>query len=151
MELTLKCDLFSCRIVMASSCIQRCLQCRSLLCSGTVANTWLYSAQLHHFTATCLPLKIPNGSSVIRENDRTTQARERWKQKVVFYSDLTAKHLATEAKEDKNAEEPSRADIVAYKSPLLPMKDAVPVNESQMSLGTHWFAIVDHSNLFVKH
>lgn len=47
------------------------------------------------------------------------------------YSDITAKHLATEAKEDK---ELPRVDVVAYKSPLLPVRDAVPVTESQVSL-----------------
>ncbi|CAB1457031.1 unnamed protein product [Pleuronectes platessa] len=65
---------------------------------------------------------------------RATQARQRWKQQMFYYSDLSAKHLATEAKEDKSTEESSRTDVVAYRSPLSPIRDAVPGNENQMSL-----------------
>lgn len=60
------------------------------------------------------------------------------------YSDLTAKHLATEVKEDKDIEELSRVQVVAYKSSLLPIRDAMPVTESQVSLGMYCFAVVDH-------
>ncbi|XP_070778305.1 transcription termination factor 3, mitochondrial [Enoplosus armatus] len=118
---------------MASSCTQLCLQCRSLLRSKTVASTWRYSIQVCHCsTVTSLPTKILNGSSVVRGNHSTTQARQWWKQQTFCYSDLTAEHLATAIKEDKNIEELSRANVVAYKSPLLPIRDAVPVIESQM-------------------
>lgn len=48
------------------------------------------------------------------------------------YSDLAAKHLGAEAKEDKNVEGTSKADVIAYKSPLLPATDVVPMTESQM-------------------
>lgn len=65
------------------------------------------------------------------------------------YSDLTTKHLATEAKEDKDIEELSGANVVVYKSPLSPIRDAVPVTESRISLGTYWFAVVDPKNLFI--
>lgn len=47
-----------------------------------------------------------------------------------YYSDLTAKNLTTEAKEEKDFEELSTANVVVYKSPLLPVRDT----ESQMSL-----------------
>lgn len=142
---------FSYRIAMASSCTQLCLQCRSLLRSKTVASTWQYSTQVRHCTTVIrLPTKVLNGSSVIRGNLTATQARQRWKQQVFCYSDLTAKHLATEAKEDKDVEESSGAHVVAYKSPLLPIRDAVPVTESQMSLGAYWFAVVDHKNFFIQ-
>lgn len=58
-----------------------------------------------------------------------------WKQQMCYYSDFTAKHLETEAKEDENTEELSRTDVMAYKSPLLQIIDAAPVTEGQMSLG----------------
>lgn len=61
------------------------------------------------------------------------------------FSDFTAKHLSTEG---KDIEELSRADVVAYKSPLLPIRDAVPVTESQMPLGTYWFDVVDNKKTF---
>lgn len=132
---------------MASSCTQLCLQCRSLIRSKTVASTWQYSARVRHCTTvTRSPTKFLNGSLVIRGNLTATQARQRWKQQAFCYSDLTAKHLAAEAKEDKDIEELSGANVVAYKSPLLPIRDAAPVTESQISLGTYWFAAVDHKN-----
>ncbi|KAM6903651.1 transcription termination factor 3, mitochondrial isoform 1-T2 [Lycodopsis pacificus] len=120
-------------MAMASSCTQLCLQCRSLLCSKTVANTWQYYTQVRHcIRVTRVPTKILDGSSIIKGNRVTNQAREMWKQQMFCYSDLAAKHLATEAKEDKAVEETSRADVVAYKSPLLPIRDAV--SEIQVSL-----------------
>lgn len=143
------CSFFPCRVVMASTCAQLCLKCRSLLCSKTVATTWQYSTQVCHCTTvTRVATKILNGSSFFRGNHRTTQARQRWKQQIFCYSDLMAKHLATEAKEDKSTEELSRTDAVAYKSHLLPIRDAVPVSESQMPLGTYLFAVVDHRSIF---
>ena len=62
-----------------------------------------------------------------------------------YYSDITAKNLTTEAKEEKDIEELSTANVVVYKSPLLPVRDA----ESQMSLGTYWIGVVDHKKLFI--
>lgn len=67
------------------------------------------------------------------------------------YSDFATKHLASDAKEDKAIEELSSANVVAYKSPLLPIRDAVPMSESQMPIGTYWFAVVDHKKLFIHH
>ncbi|XP_035537946.1 transcription termination factor 3, mitochondrial [Morone saxatilis] len=121
---------------MSSSFTQLCLQYRSLLFSKTVSSTWRYSTQFRHCaTLTRLPTKILNGSSVIRGNRTTTQARQRWKQPMFCYRDLTARHLATEAKEHKDTEELSKSDVVVYKTPVLPIRDAeMPVTESQMSL-----------------
>ncbi|XP_041811682.1 transcription termination factor 3, mitochondrial [Chelmon rostratus] len=116
---------------MASSCTQLCLKCRGLLCSKTVASAWSYSTQLRHCTKVAiLPAKILNGSSAI-EGNHTTTGRQQWKQQMFCYSDLTAKHLATEAKESNDIEDLSRADVVAYKT--APIRDAVPVTESQTS------------------
>lgn len=124
---------FHCRFAMASSCTQLCLKCRGLLCSKTVASAWNYSTQLRHCTKVAiLPAKILNGSSAI-EGNHTTTGRQQWKQQMFCYSDLTAKHLATEAKESNDIEDLSRADVVAYKT--APIRDAVPVTESQTSFG----------------
>lgn len=68
---------------------------------------------------------------------------------MVCYSDLAAKHLAAEAKEDKVFE--GTADVVAYQSPLLPVRDAVPVTESQIPLGTYWFTVADHKKSLILH
>ncbi|KAM7373189.1 hypothetical protein PAMP_008062 [Pampus punctatissimus] len=57
-----------------------------------------------------------------------------WKQQTCYYSDFTAKHLETKAKEDKYTEELSRTDVVAYKSPLLQIRDAALETDSQMSI-----------------
>ncbi|XP_023267947.1 transcription termination factor 3, mitochondrial [Seriola lalandi dorsalis] len=120
---------------MTSSCALLCLRCRSFLCSKTGATTWQYTTQVRHCTTvTSVATKIPNGFSFFRGNHRTNQARQRWKQQMLSYSDLTARNLATEAKEDKFTEELSRTDVVAYKSPLLPIRDAVSLKEIQMPL-----------------
>lgn len=119
----------------SSSCAQLCLRCRSLLSSKTATLTWQHSTQVRHCTAvTRVPNKILNRSSFISGNHTTTQARQIWKQQICHYSDFTVKHLETEAKEDENTEELSRTDVVAYKSPLLQIRDAAPVTENQMSL-----------------
>ncbi|XP_038581858.1 transcription termination factor 3, mitochondrial [Micropterus salmoides] len=120
---------------MASSCTQLCLQGRCLLRSRTVASTWQYSTQVRHCTTvTRLPTRILNGSSLIKGNHTATQVRQRWKQQMFSYSDFATKHLASDAKEDKAIEELSSANVVAYKSPLLPIRDAVPMSESQMPI-----------------
>ncbi|XP_042362524.1 transcription termination factor 3, mitochondrial [Plectropomus leopardus] len=120
---------------MASSCTQLYLQCRNLFLSRTVARTCQYSTQVHHcVTHTRVSIKIPLGYSFFKGNHTTTQARQRWKQQMLCYSDLAATHPGTEAKEDKYVEGTLREDVVAYRSPLLPIGDVVPVIESQMSL-----------------
>ncbi|XP_026156212.1 transcription termination factor 3, mitochondrial [Mastacembelus armatus] len=119
---------------MASSCAQLCLRCRSLL-SKTVAVTWQHPAQVRHCTTSIsVSTKILDRSSFIRGNCSTTQARQRWKHQMFYYSDLTAKHQTAEVKEEKSTEELSKSDIVAYKNHLLPITDAIPVTEIQMSL-----------------
>ncbi|XP_032391516.1 transcription termination factor 3, mitochondrial [Etheostoma spectabile] len=120
---------------MASSCTQLYLQCRSFLCSKTVACTWQYCSQVRHCIAvTSVPTKILNGSFIIKGNSTATQAKQRWKQQMSCYSDLAATHLTTQVKEDKGVEETSTAEVVPYKSPLLPIREALLATESQMSL-----------------
>ncbi|XP_069032026.1 transcription termination factor 3, mitochondrial [Embiotoca jacksoni] len=121
-------------MTMATTCAQLCLRCRSPLCSKILAGTWQYCTQVRHcISVTRAPTKISNGL-FIRENHTTTQTRPRWKQQMCYYNDLTAKYLTTEAKEDKYTEDLSRIDVVAYESPVLPTRDAVPVTEKQPSL-----------------
>ncbi|KAK5855084.1 hypothetical protein PBY51_005221 [Eleginops maclovinus] len=120
---------------MASSCTQLCLQGRNLLCSKAVARTWQYNSQVRHcITVPRGSSKILNGCSLNKGNHKTTQTRPRWKQPMFRYSDLASKHLATEALENKAVEETSTADVVAYKSPLLPIRDAVSVTETPLDL-----------------
>lgn len=124
------------RIIMASSCAQLCLRCRSLLSSKTATLTWQQSTQIQHCTVVSrISNKILNGSSFISGIHTTTRARQIWKQQTCYYSDFSTKHLETEAKEYEHTEELLRTDVVPYKSPLLPIRDAAPVTENQMSLG----------------
>lgn len=122
--------------IMASSCTQMCLQCRRLLFSRTTVCVWRSSTQLGHcYSSASSTTKFPSRSLVARGNLTTTQAREKWKQQLFCVSGLSAKHLSTEAEGVKDREELLRADIVAYKSPLSPIRDVDPANQSQMSLG----------------
>lgn len=50
-----------------------------------------------------------------------------------YYSDLTATHLTTEAKENKDNKE-LLTDVVVYKSPVSQFSD-VPVTERQITSG----------------
>lgn len=139
---------YLCRVRMTSSCAQLCLRCRNLLSSKTVATTWQFAAQVHHCTPVSSGSKIPHGFSIFREHHRTEQLRQRWKQQIICYSDLTAKHLAAEAKENKITV--TGSDVVANESHLLTTRDAVPLNESQMTLGTYWFTVADHGSIFAE-
>lgn len=122
--------------VMASSCTQMCLQCRRLLFSRTTVLVWRSSSQLGHcYSSASSTAKFTNRSLVASGNLTTTQPREKRKQQLFRVSDLSAKHLSTKAEGVKDREELLRADIVAYKSPLSPIRDVDPANQSQMSLG----------------
>lgn len=141
------------RTAMASSCTQLCLKCRSLLYSKTMANVWQYSAQVRHCTTvTRLQANILNGSSIInRGSPATACAKKWWKQQMFCYSDLSAKHVETEPKEDKDVDELSRTEAVASsKNPLVPFRDAVPVTESQTSFGTYYFTFQQTSGFHVN-
>lgn len=133
------------RINMASSCTQLSLQCRRLLCSKTVACARWYSTQLSYCsTDTRLPTKILNGSLASRGTHSMTWTRQRWKPQMDCFSDFTtAKHLSTGTEEGKDIKELSTAHSVRHKSPLLPIRDAAPVTESQMPLGAYIY-VVDH-------
>lgn len=50
------------------------------------------------------------------------------------YSDIATKHLAADTKQDKYREQLSKTGVVASKNTLLPIREAVPVTESQVSL-----------------
>ncbi|KAG7500418.1 transcription termination factor 3, mitochondrial [Solea senegalensis] len=116
---------------MSSSHALLCLRCRSHLSSKTMAATLLYSTQVRHYaTITNAAPKIQNGLLFFRGTHRTMQ---KWKQHMFCFSDF-AKHLETETKEVKLAEKLSRTDVVVYESPILPIIDAVSVNERQVPL-----------------
>lgn len=133
--------IFFFRINMASSCTQLSLQCRRLLCSKAVACARWYCTQFSYCSAdTMLPTKILNGSSASRGTHTMTWTRPRWKPQMVCFSDFTtAKHLSTGAEEGKD--ELSRTHAVLHKSPLLPIRDAALVTESQMPLGSYFYVV----------
>lgn len=130
---------FSYRIIMALSCTQLCLQCRSLLLSRMVACSRRFSPPLGYSTTfKSFHSKVLNGSSVHWWAHTTTWARQRWIQRMFVYNDFAVKHLSTETKGGKDIEGLSRDDVVSYKSPLLPVSDTVPLPKVQMPLGTYW-------------
>ncbi|XP_074543104.1 transcription termination factor 3, mitochondrial [Halichoeres trimaculatus] len=119
---------------MASSCSKLCLHSRSLLCSRKVAVTWKYSTQtLHCAPGTRIPISFLHGFSVRSEDHKTAQTKLRWKH-VLYYSNLCASHQTTVDKENNASKELSKADLVAYKNPSLPVRDAVSATESQTLL-----------------
>ncbi|XP_029370379.1 transcription termination factor 3, mitochondrial [Echeneis naucrates] len=120
---------------MASSFAKLCLRCRSPLCSKTTAAAWQHYTQAHHSTVVkTVVTKIPNGLPSFTGQPTTGLARQRWKQQMLGYRDLMVKHLATEAKKDKLTEESSRTDVVQYKGPPLPIREAVSLDHSQAPL-----------------
>lgn len=54
-------------------------------------------------------------------------------QQILSFSGFAVRHLSTDTKGKEGVEELSITDVVSYKSPLLPVRDAVPVG--QMPLG----------------
>ncbi|XP_026202670.1 transcription termination factor 3, mitochondrial [Anabas testudineus] len=120
---------------MALACMQLCLRCRSLLCTKTGLVTWHHYTQFWDSTTVIgVPTRIVNGPLSIRWNRTETQTRHRWKHQMLFHSALTAKHLSTEATEEKYTEELSKTSVVTYSSPLVPITNNVPVTQSQMTI-----------------
>lgn len=128
------------QINMASSCMQLCLQCRKFLLSKSVASAWHYCS-----TASGSPTKVVNASLVVRWSHKTTWTEQRWMQHL-FFNDFALKHLSTDTKGKKGIEELSITDVVSYKSPLLPVSDAVPSSLNQMPLGKFWSCIYCKEN-----
>lgn len=120
---------------MASSCMQLCLQCRRFLLSKPVASVWHY-----YSTTSGSPTKVVNASLVVRWSHKTTWTQQRWMQQILFFNGFAIKHLSTDTKGKKGIEELSITDV-SYKSPLLPVKDAVPSSLHQMPLGKCWSCI----------
>lgn len=131
-SIQLKCAMFLhffCRVVMASSCVKLCLRCRSLLWTWTVPSAWQHCTQ---FQGSTTFIRVINGPLSSKRYHTTTQAGSRWKHQMLYHSDLTAKHLSTEATNDKYAEELSK---VNNNSPLVPITDNVPVTQSEITVG----------------
>lgn len=128
-----------CRTAMASSCAQMCLQCRRLLFSRTTVCAWV-STQFGHCSSstwTTTTTEFLNRSLILRGSLTAAQAKEKWRQGLFCFSDLTAKHLSEGV---KDREELSRANVAAYHSPLSPVADANPSDQSQMSLGVSYLS-----------
>lgn len=126
---------------MASSCMQLCLQCRRFLLLKPVASAWHSS-----------PTKVVNASTIVRWSHKTTWTRRRMQQ-ILFFNDFAVKHLSTDSKGKKGIDELSMTDV-SYKSPLLPVKDAVPSSFNQMSFGTFWSRVYykeNHWNFDLKY
>lgn len=115
---------------MASSCMQLCLQCRRFLLSKPVASAWHYCCP-----ASGAPTNVVNTSAIVRWSHKTTWTQQRLIRQILFFNDFAVKHLSTDTKGKNGIEELSITDVVSYKSPLLPVKDAVPSSFNQMSLG----------------
>lgn len=126
---------------MASSCMQLCLQCRRFLLSKPVAGAWPYCS-----TVSDSPTKAVNGSLVVRWSHKTTSTQQRWVQQILFFNDFGVKHLSTDSKGKKGTEELSITDVVSYKSPLLPVKDDIPLSLNQNPPGKFWCFIYKKEN-----
>ncbi|XP_017277629.1 transcription termination factor 3, mitochondrial [Kryptolebias marmoratus] len=119
-------------MTMSSACAQLCLRCRGFLCSKT-------STRLHYIQPQICIIRTANSASVsnglfTNRKLTATQIRQRLKQHMCYYNDLTAKHLTTEAKENKHAEILTRTDDAEYSPALLPTTDALPVPENKIFL-----------------
>lgn len=122
------------RISMALPSMQLCLQCRRFLLSKPVASGWLYHATVSNSSA-----KVLHGSLVVRWTHKTTRTRHQWMQQILCFSGFAVRHLSTDTKGKEGVEELSITDVVSYKSPLLPVREAVPV--SQVPLGKYWSGV----------
>ncbi|XP_075995156.1 transcription termination factor 3, mitochondrial [Genypterus blacodes] len=112
---------------MVSSCAHLCQRCTSLL---RFRITWQSVTHVQLCTAAIkASVKLPYESSLIPENNTTARTRQRWKQQICYYSDLTAKHLTPEATGNKD-KELLRSEVVTYESPVTQIRDA----ESQITL-----------------
>lgn len=60
-------------------------------------------------------------------------------QQIICFSGFAVRHLSTDTKGKEGVEELSITDVVSYKSPLLPVRDANPV--SQVHLGKYWSGV----------
>lgn len=123
---------------MALSCAQMCLQCGRLLVSRTTVCAWV-SAHFGHCSSstwtktTARPLL--NRSLILRGSLTTAQGKEKWRQGLICVSNLTAKHLSERV---KDSEELPIANVAANGSPLSPVTDAHPPDQSTMSLGVSY-------------
>lgn len=115
-----------------------CLQCQRLLFSRTTACAWV-STHFGHCSSSSwtTTTQLLNRSLILRESLTIAQAKEKWRQGPICVSNLTAKHLSERV---KDSEELSRANVAAYRSPVLPVRDTHPSDQSQMSLGVSYLS-----------
>lgn len=122
------------RISMASPCMQLRLQCRRFLLSKPVASGWFY-----HTTGSNSSTKVLHASLVVRRTHKTTWTQHQWMQQILSFSGFAVRRLSTDTKGKEGVEELSITDVETYKSPLLPVRDAVPV--SHVPLGKYWSGV----------
>lgn len=123
------------RISMASPCMQLCLQCRRFLLSKPVASGWLY-----HTTVSNSSAKVLHASLVVRWTHKTTRIQHQWMQQILSFSGFAVRHLSTDTKGKEGVEELSITDA-SYNSPLLPVRDAVPVSQVPLGTGKYWSGV----------
>lgn len=128
------------RMTMSSTCVQLCLRYRGFVCSKT-SSRWCYSQSHHCNIRTPNMVSLSNG---LFTNGSLTaaQTRQRLKQQMCYYNDLTVKYLTTEAKESKNAEDIVRSTDSAN-PPLMPNTNVLSMPENMNSLGRYSFCKVN--------
>lgn len=131
---------FFLQINMASSCMKLCLQYRRFLLSKPVASAWDYCS-----AASGSPTKVVDGSLVVGWSHKRT-----WVQQILLLNNFGVKHFSSDTKGKKGLEELSIPDVVSYKSPLLPVNDAVPSSLNQMPLGYFWSCIYSEENISIQ-
>uniref|UniRef100_A0A1A8GGW9 Transcription termination factor 3, mitochondrial n=1 Tax=Nothobranchius korthausae TaxID=1143690 RepID=A0A1A8GGW9_9TELE len=114
-----------------STSAKLCLRWRGLLFSKT--STRLQCFQVQRCISAASSASISNGL-FLKHNLTTTHTIIKIKHQKCCYNNLTAKHLTTEAKDDKYKEDLSRTDVTEYKPALLPRTDAFSVSEHGISL-----------------
>lgn len=129
---------FLCRTTMASFSAQMCLQCQRLIFSRTTVCAWVSTHFGHCSSSTWTTTQLLNRSLTLRGSLTTAQSKEKWRQGPICVSNLTAKHLSERV---NDSEELSRANVAAYRSPLLPVRDTHPSDQSQMSLGVSYLSL----------
>ncbi|XP_014885940.1 transcription termination factor 3, mitochondrial isoform X2 [Poecilia latipinna] len=117
---------------MFSACAMLCLRCRGLLSPKN--STHLHYVHVQHSVTVGKSTRISN-RFLSRGNHTAAQPRLNWKRQTSCYYDYTAKYLTTEAKESKHTDEGPRTDIPEYKPALVPTIDALPLPQSQISVG----------------
>ncbi|XP_037548729.1 transcription termination factor 3, mitochondrial [Nematolebias whitei] len=118
-------------MAMSSTCAQLCLRCRGFL--GSKTSTRLHYIQSHHWRIWTANSKSLSNGLFTNGSFTSTQTRQRLKQHMCYYNNLTVKYLTTEAKENKNADDTVRSTDGAN-LPQMPNTTALSIPENMNSL-----------------